>query len=178
MKTPVVSVVIPTYNCGRYIEEAVNSVLSQTYRSLEIIVVDDGSTDDTAGRLEKYTDRIRFVSQKNSGPSRARNVGMELSTGEYIAFLDADDRWLPEKLERQLACFQELEGIEMVFSGFSGIGWDGSAIAESYQESAFGVLREYGFSLPDAFPESRMLTASATVGLRACFGFVFFELCK
>jgi len=178
MKDPLVSIVIPTYNCGRYVEEAVDSVLGQTYRNMEIIVVNDGSTDDTESRLEKYKDRIRIVSQANRGLSGARNVGIGLSTGEYVAFLDSDDRWLPGKLERQLACFQELEGIDMVFSDFSAIGPDGVTVAANHQKGTFGMLREYDLSIPDIFPESRILTTPPASGLRTCFGSVFFELCK
>ena len=180
MNSPLVSIVIPTYNCGQYVEEAVDSVLNQTYRNLEIIVVNDGSTDDTASRLEKYKDQgcVRIVSQANRGLSGARNVGIGFSSGEYVALLDSDDRWLPDKLERQLACFQELEGVDMVFSDFSAIDPEGATISDNYQKGAFGMLREYEVSLPDLFPELRKLTAPATVGLRAGFGSVFFELCK
>ena len=178
MKAPVVSVVIPTYNCGRYVEEAVDSALNQTYRNLEIIVVNDGSTDDTSSRLEKYKDRVRIVSQANRGLSGARNVGIELSSGEYVAFLDSDDRWRPNKLERQLACFHELEGVDMVFSDFSAIDPDGATVADNYEIGTFGMLLEYDVSLPDLFPESRILAAPEVIGLRACFGSVFFTLCK
>ena len=179
MNNPLVSVVIPTYNCGRYVEEAVDSALGQECRGLvEVIVIDDGSTDDTRSRLLKYEDRIRLVSQANRGLSGARNAGIELSSGEYVAFLDSDDRWLPGKLERQLVCFQELEGIDMVCSDFSAIGPDGATISENYQKGTFGMLNEYELSLPEVFPESRILKTPPASGLRACFGSVFFELCK
>ena len=179
MNNPLVSVVIPTYNCGQYVEEAVDSALNQKCCGpVEVIVVDDGSTDDTRSRLLKYQDRIRLVPQTNQGSSRARNVGIGFASGEYVAFLDADDRWLPGKLEQQLACFHELEGVEMVFSDFSAIGPDGATIEENYQKSAFGVLKEYGISLPDTFPKSRILTTLPASDLRAYFGSVFLELCK
>lgn len=94
------SVVIPTYNYGSFICEAVDSVLAQTLQPQEVIVVDDGSTDDTRQRLAVYSDRIRYVYQNNRGVNAARNVGIKLSRAEWIAFLDSDDAWNPRKLER------------------------------------------------------------------------------
>jgi glycosyltransferase involved in cell wall biosynthesis len=182
MNEPLVSVIIPTFNCGRYVEDAVESVLNQTYRRFEIIVVDDGSTDDTGSKLKKYVDRVRVVTQKNQGSSKARNVGLDLSRGEYVAFLDADDRWRPEKLEWQLTCFRELGDVGMVFTDFSAIDPEGGIVATSYLEGAFGVFREYGIVLPDILRESRRIPgtgpASDSAGLRTHFGSVFPELCK
>lgn len=102
MSAALVSVVMPAFNAGRYIEEALDSVFRQTHSRIEVIVVDDGSTDDTAARLEPYRSRLRYVSQANAGPGAARNRGIECSSGDYIAFLDADDVWQPEKLRVQL----------------------------------------------------------------------------
>jgi GT2 family glycosyltransferase len=99
---PTVSVVIPTYNYANYVGTAIDSVLAQTYAPLEIIVVDDGSTDDTASRLAAYGDRIRVDHRKNCGCAASRNAGLRQARGEYVAFLDADDSWDPEKLERQI----------------------------------------------------------------------------
>jgi len=98
-----VSILIPTYNYGRYICQAVDGVLAQTYRPLEIVVVDDGSTDDTRERLKSYGDRIRYVHQQNQGPEFARNAGIREAKGEFIAFLDPDDAWAPHKLAAQVA---------------------------------------------------------------------------
>jgi glycosyltransferase involved in cell wall biosynthesis len=98
---PLVSVVIPAYNAETYIGSAVESVLAQTFRNFELIVVDDGSSDSTAARLEAYGDALRCLRQPNSGVSRARNRGIEASRGRLVAFLDADDVWLPEKLDKQ-----------------------------------------------------------------------------
>jgi len=100
---PKVSVIIPTYNRRELVQEAIDSVLAQTYTDYEIIVVDDGSTDGTREALqERYGDRIRYVWQENQGESAARNRGIEMARGEYIAFLDSDDVWLPEKLSKQV----------------------------------------------------------------------------
>ena len=104
---PLVSTIIPTYNRAHIIGEAVDSVLSQTYPNVEVIVVDDGSTDNTPEILRQYGDRIRVISQRNAGPAVARNRGIKASTGEVIAFLDSDDIWLPAKLERQIALMNQ-----------------------------------------------------------------------
>ena len=102
-----VSVVIPAYNAGWSIERAIESAVSQTYPHWEIIVVNDGSTDNTAAVLQKYRNRIRILTQSNAGLSNARNRGIRSATGEFVAFLDADDYWLPMKLERQIALLRE-----------------------------------------------------------------------
>lgn len=101
-----VSIIIPTYNRAETIEQAVDSALAQTWPSTEIIVVDDGSVDQTRNILEKYGDRIRFLQQKNQGPSAARNTGIRAATGEIVAFLDSDDTWLPNKIGRQVQLLQ------------------------------------------------------------------------
>src|SRR5216683_7251951 len=103
---PLVSAIIPTYNRTHIICDAVESILAQTYRQIEVIVVDDGSKDDTLPRLKQYGDRIRVVSQANAGPAAARNRGIAMAQGELIAFLDSDDLWLSTKIERQVALLQ------------------------------------------------------------------------
>ena len=102
---PLVTVIIPAYNAGRTISAALQSVVAQTFRDYEIIVVDDGSTDDTARHVADFGARVTYVRQPNGGPGRARNEAVGRATGKYIAFLDADDVWLPRKLERQVAYF-------------------------------------------------------------------------
>ena len=104
-----VSVVIPTYNRADLVGRAIQSVLDQTYRNFEIIVIDDASTDDTQHVVESFTDkRIRFIKHhENSGGPAARNSGIRAARGEYVAFLDSDDEWLPNKLDKQIALFEE-----------------------------------------------------------------------
>lgn len=102
---PAVSVIIPTYNRAWCLRQAVDSVLSQEFEAFELIVVDDGSTDDTPQLLEGYGDAIRTLRQENRGVSAARNAGIAAARAEVIAFLDSDDRWLPGKLARQVAFF-------------------------------------------------------------------------
>lgn len=103
MSVPLVSVIIPSYNYGRYVGQAVDSALAQTYPAIEVIVVDDGSTDDTRERLAAYGNRIRYVHQQNQGLSAARNTGIREAKGDYLAFLDSDDAFHPHKLELQMA---------------------------------------------------------------------------
>lgn len=101
-----VSVIIPAFNSERYIADTIASALAQNYRPKEIVVVDDGSTDDTAAELAQFGDRIKVVRQENSGAGAARNRAVKESSGEWIAFLDSDDLWLPHKLERQMQCIE------------------------------------------------------------------------
>ncbi len=96
-----ISVVIPAYNAGAYIARAIDSVLAQSRLADEIIVVDDGSTDNTAEVVTRYESGVKYIRQDNAGASVARNTGIEAATGQWIAFLDADDEWLPEKLKLQ-----------------------------------------------------------------------------
>jgi len=102
-----VSVIIPTYNRGEVLERAIKSVLAQTYENYELIVVDDGSTDNTSRILSKYGDKIRYFSKLHGGVSSSRNFGLEKSEGTWVAFLDSDDYWLPQKLEKQIRFLQE-----------------------------------------------------------------------
>src|SRR5437660_1682693 len=100
------SVIIPAYNVERYVAEALDSAIGQTYPNVEVVVVDDGSTDGTRRVLESYTDRAVILNQPNRGAAAARNTALAASTGGFLAFLDADDRWAPERVAR---CIELLE---------------------------------------------------------------------
>lgn len=113
-KAPLVSVVIPAFEASRFLREALDSVLAQSYRPLEILVVDDGSTDDTGAIARTYVE-VRYFRQERAGAGAARNVGVNMSRGAYIAFLDADDVWLPEKLKQQTRALEEDPALDMVF---------------------------------------------------------------
>ena len=104
--SPLISCIVPVFNGELYLAEALESILNQTYRPLEVIVVDDGSTDGTAAVAASYGDRVRYFRQENSGAPTARNVGLGAARGAFAAFLDADDLWHAEKLERQMARFE------------------------------------------------------------------------
>jgi len=124
---PLISVVIPAYNAAGYIEEAINSVLNQTFQNFEIIVVDDGSQDLTKEKVLNYSDpRIKYIYKENGGPSTARNTGIKAARGNYIAFLDYDDIWIPQKLEKQLARFSLEPELGLVYSWVQSINPDGS----------------------------------------------------
>lgn len=112
-----ISVVIPTYNRAHFLVGAIESVFSQTHPAQEIIVVDDGSTDGTMAVVKKYNGRVRYLLQQNKGPAAARNRGIREAQGEFIAFLDSDDDWLPEKLELQVELFQKNPGLGLIATG-------------------------------------------------------------
>lgn len=108
MEKGLVSIIMPAYNAGQYIKDAVDSALAQTYSNIEIVVVDDGSTDDTAAIMARYAaeKRINFIQQKNQGVAAARNTALAVAKGEFVAFLDADDLFLPNKIEKQIGYLQ------------------------------------------------------------------------
>ena len=105
MKTPLISCIVPVFNGERYLGETLDSILEQTYRTTEIIVADDGSTDGTAQVVASYGNKVRYLKQDNAGASAARNLGLSAARGVFVAFLDADDLWHPQKLAHQMACF-------------------------------------------------------------------------
>jgi glycosyltransferase involved in cell wall biosynthesis len=120
-----ISVVIPTYNQSRFLPYAVESALAQTLPPAEIIVVDDGSTDDTPTTLRRWLNRIRVLRQPNRGVAAARNAGAAAAAGELLAFLDSDDAWLPAKLERQEARFRKDPGLGLVHCGCEEVDGEG-----------------------------------------------------
>lgn len=109
-----VSVIVAVYNGERYLADALTSILTQTYRSLEVILVDDGSTDGSAAIAKSFPE-VRYYFQENAGVGAARNHGVERGNGQFFAFLDADDLWAPEKLTRQMAAFAANPDLNMVF---------------------------------------------------------------
>jgi len=123
---PLVSVIIPAYNAGAYITETLESALGQTYPHREVIVVNDGSTDDTERRVEAYRRHIRYLRQEHAGEGRARNVGLRAATGDYIAFLDADDLWRIEALAVQLDVAAGHPESRMIVC--DGVGFEGRRV--------------------------------------------------
>ena len=112
---PLISVIIPVYNCDRYLSEAIDSVLAQTYPPSEIIVLDDGSTDDSGAVAQHYRTSVRYEYQTHGGVGSARNRGAELAQGNFLAFLDADDLWAEDKLHDQIAAFSREPDLEAIF---------------------------------------------------------------
>lgn len=164
--TTLVSVIIPTYNRADTICRAIDSVIKQTHPHTEIIVVDDGSTDDTPAVLSRYRDRIRVVVQKNCGPSIARNRGIALATGEIVAFLDSDDYWLPTKLERQLDLMDKDQSVVCCLCNCTVLYKDGSTtstfqIAKSVPDCTSGLWVN-----PAAVLLTRFLLFSQAVAIR------------
>lgn len=111
----VISVIIPAYNASKYLAEAIESVLAQTYTRYEMIIIDDGSTDETHKVVEKYKGKVRYFYQANQGIGAARNKGVINAEGQYLAFLDADDYWTSDKLEKQKAILDKDQNKQMVF---------------------------------------------------------------
>ncbi len=112
-----VSCVIPVYNGASFIRDAIESVLGQTFSPIELVVVDDGSTDETADVVRSFGHRVVYLRQENAGPATARNRGVSASSGEFLSFLDADDIWVPDKTERQWAAFQADPDLDYCIGG-------------------------------------------------------------
>jgi glycosyltransferase involved in cell wall biosynthesis len=116
---PLVSVIIPSYNCEAYIAETIDSVLAQDYSSIELLIVDDGSTDKTQDIIQTYGHQVRLISQRNAGVCAARNKGIQEAKGQYICLMDHDDYWYPDKISRQVRAFAEQPETGVVYSTFT-----------------------------------------------------------
>jgi glycosyltransferase involved in cell wall biosynthesis len=147
---PRVSIVIPTFNRGALVTDAVRSVLGQTYADLEVIVVDDGSTDGTREALAAIADRrLHYLWQENRGRSNARNRALGLARGEYIGFLDSDDVFLPEKVALQVRYLDSHPEVGMVYTSAYCIDEEGNRLAHKYEATASGwVYEDIAFFLP------------------------------
>ena len=133
MPTDLVSAVIASYNMAQYLPQAVNSVLAQTYPNVEVQIVDDGSTDDTAEVVRQWAGnpRVHVHFQKNAGAATAKNQGMKLSRGAFVALLDADDVWLPDKLSRQMPLFSATAEVGLVYSDYQRMDGEGRALPQA-----------------------------------------------
>lgn len=163
---PAVSVVIPAYNYGRFVGDAIGSVLAQEYRALEVVVVDDGSNDNTREVVARFDDpRIRYVYQENAGLSAARNTGIRESRHDFVAFLDADDSWAPEKLQLQMAVFERYDDVGLVASEGAYVDADGQPLAGRKAADPRGDGR---MTLRDLLVRTRF-SPSSVVARKACF---------
>jgi len=129
---PLVSVVVPVYNQGEYVRSAVESVLAQAYSPLELIVVDDGSTDDTAQVLRDFEGRAQLIRQENRGAAAALNRGIRATRGSLVCWLSADDEFLPGKLEAQVAAFLDSPDVGMVHTGYVDVDGSGTVLRTDY----------------------------------------------
>lgn len=139
---PKVSVVIPVFNGERFIKDAIDSVLAQTFKDLEVIVADDGSTDGTQGVVQGIAGKVIYKRQANAGPVAARNLGVAHSSGEYVAFLDHDDLWYPDKLEKQVAILDRHADIGLTCSEVDNINEEGHSLAKKTWAERRGIRSE------------------------------------
>ncbi len=157
---PLVSVVMPTFNRAKLIVEAVRSVIEQSYQKVEIIVVDDGSTDNTKEVLEPFRNNIHYLFTDNGGPAHARNIGMKAATGKYIAFLDSDDLYLPCKLELQVSFMERHPEVGLVCTEVSGL--NDSGIFEEYHLRSFHqIYNRLNWSYKDVFSTEGEIACAA-----------------
>ena len=140
---PLVSVIIPTHNRAEFVVEAIRSALDQTYDNQEIIVVDDGSTDHTSELLKQYRDKIHYLYQERAERSKARNRGFEHSKGDYIAFLDSDDIWLPDKVEKQVGILKKKPDVGVVYSEAQFVDIEGVSCIRKIDRDALGRRRPW-----------------------------------
>ena len=151
MNNPKVSVIIPTYNCVKFLSEAIESVIKQSYQDFEIIVVDDGSADSTKNimdqYLQKYGPKIKYIYQDNSGLACARNTGIKIARGQYIALLDADDKWLPERLSEGVKLMESDNRIGLVHTNITVISENGRIIRIPKRKTRYlsGMIFEHIF---------------------------------
>ncbi len=155
MNKDLVSVIIPTYNRAMRCKTAVESVLSQTHENVEVIVIDDGSRDNTREVICGMDGRVRYIYQSNAGVSAARNRGLEEATGDYIAFLDSDDSWLPWKLEAQLSTLRAFPEAGMVWTDMMAFDENGRTLHESYIQLMYAAYLY--FDRDKHFSESKAL---------------------
>ena len=142
---PLVTVIIPTFNSGTYLKEAVESALNQDYSNIEVIVIDDGSTDQSLSLLTEYSNRILIVTSENFGAASARNLGILASSGEYIAFLDSDDKWSSKKIGIQMSLMIQ-DNLDLVYCAgqeFSVEGGFGKIHTPVFKGSCYQYYRKY-----------------------------------
>ena len=146
---PNVSIIIPTYNREKFIGAAIQSVLDQTYQDFEVIVVDDGSTDGTVDVVKEFSEKVRYIYQPNQGRSHARNHGLGLAKGRYIAFLDSDDLYLQEKLRLQVDFMEQHPEFGMVYTSACCMDEDGVPLRATYEAEVSGwIYKDIAFFVP------------------------------
>ncbi len=164
-KIGLVSIIIPTYNCEKYIEEAVKSCINQTYKNIEILVIDDGSTDNTKEVLKEYIDsnKIKYIYQKNSERSTARNNGLDNAKGEYIQFLDSDDILKVDKIEKSINIFEKDNDIFAVYTGTEYFNDNSNEIIYVLQKKIWRNLERQLLIKGNIFPIQSLLIKKTDV---------------
>lgn len=159
-----VSVIIATYNMGQYLPNAVDSVLSQTYRNLDVHVIDDGSLDGTRDLMEQWKGdpRVHYYWQENAGQTNAKNCGIRRSDGDFVAFCDADDLWVPTKLEQQMPLFDAAGMVGVVYGRNRQIQASGEAVADVRREAY------YSGHVTEALFQYNFISFGTTVVRRSC----------
>jgi len=152
MPQPTVSVIIPAYNSERYVADAIKSVLAQSYRPTEVIVVDDGSSDGTARVVQGFGNSVRYLHQDNRGEPAARNLGLRHAHGEYVAFLDADDLWLPDKLELQMEYFASHPNCAVIYTDMGT--FDDTGVVDPSVKVRFNITFPSGMIFAPLFRET------------------------
>ena len=161
---PLASILIPSYNGAAFLGETLEAALAQTYPNLEVLVVDDGSTDDTRAVLERYAGRIRWLRQDNGGLSSARNAAQRAARGEYLAWIDADDLCAPDRIAMQVACLEAFADIDLCCSGFAAFNEHG-VVSESYASTYYASLGRAAYGPRDLFDDQRMLDLAGRPGI-------------
>ncbi|MBY5961832.1 glycosyltransferase [Marinobacter nauticus] len=161
---PLVSIITPTFNRADYLPIAVESVLAQTMPEFELIVIDDGSTDNTSEVMERYTSdsRVRYFKQENQGQSIARNRGIEAAKGDYICFLDSDNAWLETKLSKSLQAFKENPEADIVYGDFI-------LIDEHGKEQGVNRMKRYSGRITSHLIHDNFISMNTTMTRRRCF---------
>lgn len=160
---PLISIITPTYNRADFLGEAIDSVLAQTFDDFELIVVDDGSTDNTSSLVKEYSDhRIRYFYQANQGQSVARNRALEKAKGEYICFLDSDNVWLENKLKKSLEVFKAHPKVDVVYADCILIDEDGNELSRKNMKRYSGLIAKYMI-------KDNCVSMNTTMTKRECF---------
>ena len=171
---PLVSVAIPSYNAAGTLAETLDSVLGQTYPNVEVIVVDDGSTDNTQGVLARYAERVHVVRKSNGGLASARNAGFVAAQGKYIALLDADDLCMPERIAVQVAYMERSPDIVLCSSDFTAFN-GGGVISDSYIANYYSRIAETTGGVAGIYPHQRELHFLDDV-VKVYFGYVYGQM--
>jgi glycosyltransferase involved in cell wall biosynthesis len=149
VKRDLVSVIIPTYNRSGLCKKAVDSVLRQTYSNVEVIVVDDGSIDDTRDVMSNIDPRVKYIWQENAGVSAARNTGFDNAQGSFIALLDSDDAWLEWKLEMQMLTLRHFPEAGMVWTDMEAVNEKGEVLSETYLKTMYSAYRFFDWGMAE-----------------------------